>query len=82
MENKVWVIWISNETQSSIVGTSSTLEKAIDRAVNLGAKLEFKHIQRDGTVDIRVNRDTYIFLVPTVLDGEDLDFDTTVYGNG
>ena len=78
---KVWVIWISTEEQSSIAGVSSDLDHAMKHVESLSnGDLKYKHTQGDGTIEIRINQDCYIFLVPMIIDGDLASFDRQYYG--
>jgi hypothetical protein len=84
MEQKnisVWVIWLSSEEQSSILGAASTLDKAIEKVANFGDLSPKKRkTHYDGTIEIKFDDWNYLFFVPLVVDGDLCDFDASYYG--
>ena len=62
---KVWVIWLSNEDQSSILGAASTLDKAMEKVSNFGdLSPRQRKTQYDGTIEVKIDGYNYLFFVP------------------
>lgn len=78
---EVWVIWISNEEQSSIIGVTSSKEIAEGKiAPYVGDAPSYP--LRDKTIVVEIDGYNSFFLVPLQVDGDLSDFDAEDYGLG
>lgn len=81
MNNQVWVIWVSNEFQSDIVGVSSSKDEALKRIAPLVDVSESNQVMRHGgTVDVSIDGHSSFYLVPLMVDAPLDYFDGETYG--
>lgn len=76
----VYVIWLSNEEQSDILGVSSSKEKALGAIAPLVDVSTTNQREREhGVIVLDVDYYTSFILVPIEIDGELLDFERVDY---